>query len=719
MTHEDRRRSLPPSLSSSTLLHNHLNNICTTMASEQRVGHLDEDYSLFLSENGHLSFENPNYQMASIDPSRLDDHLNSNIQPSIPVSMYEELKHELDASVLRTGSGNNSSSGSSPKSSSRRNYAQMDVCSMGVDVSLGPSTTLDNKISEEKMRDSVDKLDKFIQHSTEQLTKGEIESDKLVETSKEKCDKSDGEVDTKEEESNLITSCVKRRPKKRHTNSSQANGLPLGWERHEDDEGPYYWHVKSGNIQREPPKESNDEDRSALVRNIRSSRIFEEDFDPIVATTSVTAASNFHKSSNGTMSKSCTSSSIADLAKEKAQLDQDAKNGSADWKRRSMPPGKSANEADESKIIQVQVQSLGWVELREDELTPENSSKAVNRCIVQLSSGTNSQNEPAGQWGEGNHLSLEISDGSLKLIQPGNGLLLNSQPIHSIRVWGVGRDNGRDFAYVARDKHTRKHMCHVFRCDAPARAIANALRDICKKILIERSLAQSSSKLSGFSHRDQSGSATGSTPTSARRDRVLRPTSLGGNFNSKLQTKAVPAPESFPTPMEEPRKVMKALLLGNVQVNKPCGIDIIHSAINQMLDTIPRSEWKPVSVAVAPSTVTISFADSKEPDLDCRVRFLSFMGIGENTQHGAFIMHTAQDTFVCYVFHVEPCAGPLCKTIEAACKLRYQKCLDARPQRAIVGDRGQNPNNRGSIGATIKNMFGNWTSKNRLQSPPS
>ena len=34
-----------------------------------------------------------------------------------------------------------------------------------------------------------------------------------------------------------------------------------------------------------------------------------------------------------------------------------------------------------------------------------------------------------------------------------------------------------------------------FRCDVPARAIANALRDICKKILIERSLAQSSSRM--------------------------------------------------------------------------------------------------------------------------------------------------------------------------------------------------------------------------------
>lgn len=49
----------------------------------------------------------------------------------------------------------------------------------------------------------------------------------------------------------------------------------------------------------------------------------------------------------------------------------------------------------------------------------------------------------------------------------------------------------RDFAYVARDRVLRKHMCHVFRCDIPARTIANTLRDICKKIMIERSLQQS------------------------------------------------------------------------------------------------------------------------------------------------------------------------------------------------------------------------------------
>ena len=56
------------------------------------------------------------------------------------------------------------------------------------------------------------------------------------------------------------------------------------------------------------------------------------------------------------------------------------------------------------------------------------------------------------------------------------------------------RSSSRDFAYVARDRSTRKHMCHVFRCDIPARTIANTLRDICKKIMIERSQHQNLAK---------------------------------------------------------------------------------------------------------------------------------------------------------------------------------------------------------------------------------
>lgn len=54
---------------------------------------------------------------------------------------------------------------------------------------------------------------------------------------------------------------------------------------------------------------------------------------------------------------------------------------------------------------------------------------------------------------------------------------------------------------------------------------------------------------------------------------------------------------------------------------------------------------------------------------ECRVRFLSFLGIGRDVKQCAFIMHTAQDQFIAHIFHCEPSTGALCKTIEAACKV--------------------------------------------------
>jgi len=54
---------------------------------------------------------------------------------------------------------------------------------------------------------------------------------------------------------------------------------------------------------------------------------------------------------------------------------------------------------------------------------------------------------------------------------------------------------------------------------------------------------------------------------------------------------------------------------------------------------------------------------------ECRVRYLSFLGIGRNVKQCAFIMHTAQDLFIAHVFNCEPSSGALCKTIEAACKV--------------------------------------------------
>jgi amyloid beta (A4) precursor protein-binding family B protein 2 (Fe65-like) len=638
----------------------------------------------------------------------MEDHINSNIEPSVPLSVYQELL-ELEGRRSLSNSSNSIRS-----TGSRKQYANLDIASMGVNLERGPE--LDNKIaamdiSDNKMDVSDNKLSESMAEKTAKLHRllGEAdkqrfevespESEKLTDSVSEKEEKDIDEAEESLKDDFELSAPVKRRHKREE--------LPPGWEKHQDGEGYYYWHISSGTIQREPPTLNNQEQTNQIIRNIRSSRLFENyDMD--------TVADPFTASTG--IQKSCTTSSICDLVREKkdeklaenlSKRDNGFSGGGASavdekWKRRSLPPGKVQEESGMTrsgsgfKPMQVGVTSLGSCELAEDDLTPENSSRAVNRCIVELSNKESSLQDRTGVWGNGEDLVLELDEGSLKLLEASTGRLVNSQPIHAIRVWGVGRDNGRDFAYVSRDKVSRKHMCHVFRCEVGARTIANALRDICKKILIERSLAQSSSKL------------TEKLVSTERKERVnCRPTSLAVEGSGSTGKRIVHAVESFPTPMEEPRKTMKAWYLGNIQVSQPSGMDTINAAIKELMETVPQTEWKTAQVSVAPSTVQISFLDGFEP-IDCRVRFLSFLGIGNNVQQAAFIMHTTQDTFVCHVFHCEPTAGPLCKTIEAACKLRYQKCLDARPSRPEPTS-----SERSSIGATIKNMFGALTKKGR------
>lgn len=54
-------------------------------------------------------------------------------------------------------------------------------------------------------------------------------------------------------------------------------------------------------------------------------------------------------------------------------------------------------------------------------------------------------------------------------------------------------------------------------------------------------------------------------------------------------------------------------------------------------------------------------------------------------------MQTSSENFMCYVFHVEPSAAAMAKMIEAACKLRYQKVLDAHASRHHSGMSSHGP----------------------------
>ncbi|KAM8771609.1 amyloid beta precursor protein binding family B member 2 isoform 4-T7 [Acanthopagrus schlegelii] len=306
----------------------------------------------------------------------------------------------------------------------------------------------------------------------------------------------------------------------------------------------------------------------------------------------------------------------------------------------------SVNSDPEAKCFAVR--SLGWVEMAEDDLAPGKSSVAVNNCIRQLSYSKNDIRDTVGIWGEGKDMYLLLENNMLNLVDPMDRSVLHSQPIASIRVWGVGRDNGRDFAYVARDKNTRILKCHVFRCDTPAKAIATSLHEICSRIMTERKNAKAMA---------------------------------GGSLQDRMQAGLdLPLQAEFPTPKTELVQKFQVFYLGMLPVARPIGMDILNGAIDSLIGSSNREDWTPVALNVADATVTISKdKDEEEVLVECRVRFLSFMGVGRDIHTFAFIMDAGGHRFDCHVFWCDPNAGNVSEAVQAACMLRYQKCLVARP----------------------------------------
>nr|XP_029713760.1 protein Fe65 homolog isoform X4 [Aedes albopictus]XP_029713761.1 protein Fe65 homolog isoform X4 [Aedes albopictus]XP_029713762.1 protein Fe65 homolog isoform X4 [Aedes albopictus]XP_029713763.1 protein Fe65 homolog isoform X4 [Aedes albopictus] len=647
-----------------------------TLANQQNI----DDDDIFL-ENGLLSYENPNYHM---DPLRMERNSH----------LYEEIISELQQQgTLRPAGSVNLVRDPSLLGRNRKGY--MDIASMAVegkemDNSLkDKQKLLDGSPNEsETQKDEVSEKSEKTQEEEIKHIAGTLNADDLYAVPNKKKQQQVGEVVPDDEEEDEEEK-GKQEDIEAIEDKDKTNDLPPGWEKHEDNGGPYYWHIKSGTIQREPPvwpKEPPKELKTPIAptpRYIQNS-MFSQTLASLYGTPKPETGSS--SSSSGRLHESISSVTRSSTSSALDQEDERRRREDIALKRRSFPL-----KSDTDRPIRFAVRSLGWVEIAEEDLTPERSSKAVNKCIVDLSLGRNEMLDVVGRWGDGKDLFMDLDEGALKLIDPETLTILNSQPIHTIRVWGVGRDNGRerDFAYVARDRLTRIHMCHVFRCDTAARTIANTLRDICKRIMIERSLQL-----------DASSSSSGSSRC------AIRPTDLPTEHRRWIRH-----PASFPTPMEEPKKVLRAQYIGSLEVDQPTGMEVLNDAIGKLVTTTPVENWDNVNVSVAPSMISVNTSDQDARLLcECRVRYLSFLGIGKNIKNCAFIMHTAQDKFVAHVFHCEPSSGALCKTIEAACKLRYQKCLDAHPEGSGRYSADSHTPGKG-IGATLKNLMSSFSLK--------
>ncbi|XP_044218994.1 amyloid-beta A4 precursor protein-binding family B member 2 isoform X1 [Thunnus albacares] len=460
--------------------------------------------------------------------------------------------------------------------------------------------------------------------------------------------------------------------------------LPPGWREISDSSEVYFWHVPTGTTQYHRPVASGNQHTSPDKRpdtehdpqqetqdslkppNERpSSLVSDSSVEPVPSSSGSSQSSSSSTPSNDVTSSgpnlNATASTVNELKDYPVYPDPSLKAFEGATLRYASlklnPPAQLetvdlSNSFSDPEAMSFPVRSLGWVEMAEQDLCEGRSSVAVHHCIRQLSYCRRDIRDSAGVWGEGKGMLLVLQDRMLTLVDPDDRSLLHSQPISSIRVWGVGRDHDRerDFAYVARDKNTRVLKCHVFRCDTPAAAIATSLHEICSKIMAERKSAKAAAG---------SSSQTGSD---------------------------VPLQE-FPMPKTELVQKFHVLYLGMTSVSRPIGMDIINGAIDSLVSSTGKEDWTPVILSIADTTLAVIKEKEEEEEVlvECRVRFLSFMGVGRDIHTFAFIMDTGNQHFQCHVFWCDPNAGSVSEAVQAACVLRYQKCLVARPPSQRAG----------------------------------
>uniref|UniRef100_A0AAY4BAB3 Amyloid-beta A4 precursor protein-binding family B member 3 n=1 Tax=Denticeps clupeoides TaxID=299321 RepID=A0AAY4BAB3_9TELE len=282
------------------------------------------------------------------------------------------------------------------------------------------------------------------------------------------------------------------------------------------------------------------------------------------------------------------------------------------------------------------VRSLGWVEIPEEELTPGKSSLAVNNCIQQLSHSKAEGRDAVGAWGEGQDMMMVLKKDTLSLMDPVDRSLIHCQPIVNIRVWGVGCNSGRDFAFVANDKDTCMLKCHVFRCNAPAKTIATALHEMCSKVT--------------------------TSPTD-------------------ISPEDLPRQVGFLDAVRQRVQKFEVQYIGNLPVSRAMGMEVLNRAIESIMHSRDRDEWEPVVIHVSDTVLSLWKGEVRreyDPFWECQVRYLTFLGVGHDTHTFAVIVDAGTQRFECHVFWCEPDAGIISEAVQAACMVQYQKCLVAQ-----------------------------------------
>uniref|UniRef100_A0A6G1SFK6 Amyloid beta A4 protein-binding family B member 1 n=1 Tax=Aceria tosichella TaxID=561515 RepID=A0A6G1SFK6_9ACAR len=177
--------------------------------------------------------------------------------------------------------------------------------------------------------------------------------------------------------------------------------------------------------------------------------------------------------------------------------------------------------------------------------------------------------------------------------------------------------------------------------------------------------------------------------------------------------------------------------IGKVQVPRPMGIDVLNVAIDKCLADASKAQMNmllnrdlastsreqqnvtttatsinhyahhnaggaddgphlveigspliPAKIHVSPSSVIVENEQTGEIIVECRIRYLTFMGISRRDIRwfGFIMQNTTNQTFVAHCFECHPTAGHVCEAIQMSCSRMYEKIKKRQRMKEQVDD---------------------------------
>ncbi|XP_026186780.1 amyloid-beta A4 precursor protein-binding family B member 2 [Mastacembelus armatus] len=458
--------------------------------------------------------------------------------------------------------------------------------------------------------------------------------------------------------------------------------LPPGWREISDSSEVYFWHIPTGTTQyhrpvasdslhnstnnkpdTEPEPEQETKDSLQPPNERPSSLISDSSVEPVPSPSgSSPSSSSSSSSSSSTPSNDVTSSgpnlntatcTTRELKDYPVYPDPSLKAFEGATLRYASlklnPPAQLEtvdlnNTFSDPEAMSFPVRSLGWVEMAEQDLCEGRSSVAVHHCIRQLSYCRRDIRDSAGVWGEGKGMLLVLQGRMLTLVDPDDRSLLHSQPISSIRVWGVGRDHdspspankslpdktfsgpgcGGQRLWLKGLSFKPSSSCCLhpgvaLTCHSSALIRSRKLEQIhihfgLKPKSRHRQLwdfayvarDKNTRVLKCHVFRCDTPAAAIATSLHEICSKIMaeRKSAKAAAGSSSQTGSDVPLQE-FPMPKTELVQKFHVLYLGMTSVSRPIGMDIINGAIDSLVSSTGKEDWTPVILSIADTTVAV------------------------------------------------------------------------------------------------------------------